>query len=200
MDDKHKSFTMESHKQNKPIFKQYRFDFSSEVKENLARFSQSHKNLPRKDFKNAWTNWLDTHNFLQEECQTIKNRGFKGDPIEKMYHSVRYYHRKPEVKKKTLSNRPRTYVRLTDELHEIMNQHIRDTLTSIINVPTECQTTHLEAFTEFLKMHRNRILNELIEMRKRDGGLEENMDQKLQKRYRDKYYKERLTMSKIIQV
>lgn len=182
------------------IFKQYRFDFSTEVKENLKRFSQNNANLSRKEFKNAWTEWLETHTILQHECCNIKNRGYQGDPVEKMYHSVRYYHRKPEVKKKTTSNEPRTYIRLTDDLHAIMDQHIKNTITKIINNPLQFQTTHTEAFTDFLKTHRNVILEELIDMKNRDNGLEENMDQKLRKRYRDKYYKERLVMSKIIQV
>jgi predicted house-cleaning noncanonical NTP pyrophosphatase (MazG superfamily) len=187
------------------VFKQYRFDFSTEVKENLKKFSQNNANLSRKEFKNAWTQWLGAHTLLQHECESIINRGFKGDPVEKMYHSVRYYHRKPESNTKVKSinkkpQEPRTYIRLTDDLHAIMDKHIRDTIIKIINNPVQFQTTHTEAFTDFLKTHRNVILAELIDIKNRDNGLEENMDQKLRKRYRDKYYKERLVMSKIIQV
>jgi|AACY02.14.fsa_nt_gi hypothetical protein len=188
------------------VFRQYRFDFSAEVKENLKEFSQKNADLPRKDFKNAWTEWLDLHRLLlQTECETITKRGFGGDPLEKMYHSVRYYHRKPESKSKEKlvdkkSPESRTYVRLTDILHRIMDQHIESTLTKIINDPAQFQTTHAEAFTHFVHTNRSEILAELILMKSRDQGLEENMAQKLQKRYRDKYYKERLARSKILQI
>ena len=82
-----------------------------------------------------------------------------------------------------------------------MDEHIRIFITNHArdNTP-ELQITQTEAFTDFIKTNSTIILNELVEIKKREGSLEETMGQKIQKRYRDKFYAQRSSILNNIRV
>ena len=75
-------------------YKKYRFDFTEKVKLMLADFANMNKNATRKEFKEAWSNWLShttIKSILDSEQTRMESDGFKGDVLDKMFKSARYY-------------------------------------------------------------------------------------------------------------
>lgn len=185
-------------------FKKYRHDFSEECKMHLAEFAETNHELSRKEYVESWREWVKTYqNLVQNECDDLKREGFKGDTLDKMFKSARYYHRKkPNIPKQPIPlPQKRTYIRLPVPLQTCMDEHIRTFITNHArdNTP-ELQITQTEAFTDFIKTNSTIILNELVEIKKREGSLEETMGQKIQKRYRDKFYAQRSSILNNIRV
>jgi hypothetical protein len=177
-------------------FKRYRYDFSERCKEDLSKFAERNVDVPRKKYKELWLEWMETHrDMIADECNELVKQGFQGDPLDKMYKSVRYYHRKKDNIIDTIKDPPpnRSYVRLPEELNKCMDNHIHNIITTRINDDSivEINLTHGESFHNFLEANADIVLNELVEIKKRDGVLDENIGTKLRKRYRDKFYKYR---------
>ena len=186
------------------MFKKYRHDFSETCKIQLAKFAEANKKLHRKKYKELWNEWvIDNKNMVELECNKLKENGFEGDALDKMYKSVRYYHRKKDKMKKqeTMSQEKRTYIRLSVELQKCMENHITEMIMSNTTDDNgEISLTHGYAFHNFIKRNTDFLLRELVEIKRRDGFLEENMSKKLQKRYRDKFYTQRSKMMNNIHV
>jgi hypothetical protein len=162
----------------------------------LAEFAETNHELSRKEYVESWREWVKT-------CDELKKGGFEGDSLDKMFKSVRYYHRKKTYKPKQPPQLPqkRTYIRLPLPLQTCMDEHIRIFITTHArdNTP-ELKITHMQAFKDFIQTRSTIILNELVEIKKREGSLEETMGQKIQKRYRDKFYTQRSIILNNIQV
>jgi hypothetical protein len=84
-------------------FQCHRLDFSANCTEELEEFSRIHRYDDRKTFKEAWTIWIqqkDTQNMIDEEysfaqnTQVLDEHLSKKTLLDKMFKSVRYYHRK----------------------------------------------------------------------------------------------------------
>ena len=78
-------------------YTKYRFDFSSEVGELLATFSDNHESEKYKVFQLSWSSWInkeDVRGILTKECDRLQKEGYKGDIWDKMYKSARYYYKK----------------------------------------------------------------------------------------------------------
>jgi hypothetical protein len=77
---------------NAPIF---RFKFTEAFMEDLYKFSKIHQYDHRKDFKEAWTIWIEENNdIIDEEVERLLALGYDGDILDKMFKSARYYFRK----------------------------------------------------------------------------------------------------------
>ena len=84
-------------------FQCHRLDFSANCVEELEEFSRVHRYDDRKSFKEAWTQWIqekDIQNMIDEEYCFAQNTQILDEPLskktllDKMFKSVRYYHRK----------------------------------------------------------------------------------------------------------
>jgi hypothetical protein len=78
-----------------------RHDFGEKMMEELKHFATIHKFDDRKVFKEAWNKWT-TQSLIKmqidEEVERLKNDGYNGDVLDKMFKSARYYFRKKEEK------------------------------------------------------------------------------------------------------
>jgi len=75
----------------------FRFTFGPEFIDKLSRFAKVHQYDDRKTFKEAWVTWIkddDISCLINDEFKHLRNVGFKGDIMDKMYKSARYYYRK----------------------------------------------------------------------------------------------------------
>jgi len=83
----------------KIIVKTHRYTFGNEFIQILGEFARKHQDDERKCFKKAWEKWVDENNVIvQEEIKTMRNNGFDGDVLDKMFKSARYYYRKKTKK------------------------------------------------------------------------------------------------------
>lgn len=78
-----------------------RFIYSDEFTKEIEYFSKIHQYDDRKTFKEMWTKWIEEENIkmlIEKEISCSLENGYKGDIMDKMYKSARYYYRKKEIK------------------------------------------------------------------------------------------------------
>ena len=81
----------------KVAFQNYRFDFTDDMQNELLNFAKIHRYDDRHTFKDAWTTWIsgkEIAELITLETEHLETSGFKGDALDKMFKSVRYYYRK----------------------------------------------------------------------------------------------------------
>jgi hypothetical protein len=102
----------------------YRYKFEDIFVEQLSRFAKIHQHDHRKDFKEAWTQWLDENEeIVSDEVRRLTTLDYKGDIIDKMFKSARYYFRKKSTEKKAPCKR-RGYVSVDKDILAAMEKHI----------------------------------------------------------------------------
>lgn len=106
-------------------FNIYRYKFTEKFTEELYKFSKIHQYDHRKDFKEAWSNWIqEKEEIVFQEVKRVTELGYEGDVLDKMFKSARYYFRKKSTEKKVPQTR-RSYVGTNRDLLEKMDQHIQ---------------------------------------------------------------------------
>jgi hypothetical protein len=167
---------------NKKINAQiFRFKFTEEFMEELYKFSKIHQYDDRKDFKEAWTNWVDENEeLIQEEMDRLHNLGYDGDILDKMFKSARYYFRKKSpVKVEPKKRRP--YISVSHELLEAMDMHIKTN----IGLPEYQPKT---GFVNFYEANNSLILQTFRSFCQQDIKDIEFIQTKLKKTYKNRYF------------
>lgn len=175
--------------------KRFRFDFSYSMKQNLALFSETYQTLPRKQFQEQWKHWTqETHvNLFHDECEALKKQGFEGDIMDKLYKSARYYFRKKPTQQPAKQRKAtKSYIRFTPSIISTMDNHIKNSILQEASQNTCFTLSYQEAYQTYLQTQRTMLVQELKTIRQTYGSLDENIAWKLQKRFRDKFYKYRL--------
>ena len=79
----------------------YRYKFSNDFTEGLFTFAKIHQYDDRKTFKEAWTKWTEENDIIiTNEIRRLKDNGYEGNILDKMFKSARYYFRKKPNQKK----------------------------------------------------------------------------------------------------
>lgn len=119
----------------------YRYDFSKTFIEKLSYFAKLHQNDERKQFKEAWVDWMEENKEeIDEEYRVLTELGYEGDMNDKMFQSVRYYFRKkPSVKKEPQLRT--SYVKMDSSILKRIDEHIR---TNLNMKPHECYQLYKE--------------------------------------------------------
>jgi hypothetical protein len=167
---------------NKKINAQiFRFKFTEEFMEELYKFSKIHQYDDRKDFKEAWTNWVDENEeLIQEETDRLHNLGYDGDILDKMFKSARYYFRKKSPVKVEPKKR-RQYISVSHELLEAMDTHIRTN----IGLPEYQPKT---GFVNFYEANNSLILQTFRSLCQQDIKDIEFIQTKLKKTFKNRYF------------
>jgi hypothetical protein len=99
--------------------------------EELNQFAIIHKYDDRKVFKQAWSEWTNQDCIqiqIVQEVEQLKNSGYKGDVLDKMFKSARYYFRK---KVANVEEAPRKkYISLSPLFLEQIDIYISERLSS----------------------------------------------------------------------
>lgn len=135
----------------------FRHDFGEKFMEKLEQFAIIHKYDDRKDFKDAWNKWTEQdsiQSLIHEEINQLQNSGYKGDVLDKMFKSARYYYRKKEEK---VEEKPRKkYVSLSPHFLEQIDKYI-------MNVgPVNLSPANL--YEEFCKTHKTLISEQITQL------------------------------------
>ena len=137
-----------------------RHDFGEKFMEELKHFAVVHKFDDRKVFKEAWNVWAN-HNSIKmqidEEVERLQNAGYKGDVIDKMFKSARYYFRKKEDKteqEKKEGVARKQYVSLCPRFLEQIDIFIADLLKLEAYSPAS-------AYEEFCKTKKELIITQV---------------------------------------
>lgn len=159
----------------------YRYKFTEELTNELYNFSKIHQYDHRKDFKEAWDNWIEENEGLVgEEVRRLTNLGYDGDILDKMFKSARYYFRKKSTEKKEPQKR-RCYIGVQKDLLESMDKHIMNNINNEEYKPSEGFALFCKENIEILKEEVARLWN---------CGLTDHIEikNKIKKTYKNRYF------------
>ena len=159
----------------------FRFKFTDEFAERLYAFAQLHRYDNRIVFKEAWEKWSEDHrNDIELETQHLKENGYTGATLDKMYKSARYYFRKKSTEKNEPKAR-RPYVSVDIDVIEHMDIHIMDW----------CRRSDFRpaiAFSDFCETHKSLLEKEVLRLYDEGNMNTSDIPTKLKKTYKNRYY------------
>lgn len=163
----------------------FRVVFRQAIKEEVHAFSKVHQYDSRQDFKEAWKEWCDEHiDELEDEYKYQMERGADMtfvDLLHKLYTSARYYHRKKSNRPPS-PQKPRTqYIRLHEELLDMMRDHIVEKLEYGIDKPAV-------VYNDFCEENEISVQQEIKRMREEHDMTKNQVKLKLKKTYKNMYY------------
>ena len=164
--------------------KTYRYKFSKGFLEDLKEFTRIHKFDEAKVFKEHFDEWKDENKeIINREMNYMRNMGYEGDVITKMYKSARYYFKnKSNVKAKP--KKRRQYIGIDVLLKDKMDEFIQEKIDGNNETPKPA-----DAYTEFIENEKNNIMLTTEKKRLISFGLNENdVDNKFKKTFKNRYF------------
>ena len=156
----------------------YRFKFTQEFTEILSEFAKVHQYDERKDFKEAWKKWAEEYEeVIEREVERLKSTGCKGDIIDKMFKSARYYYRK-KINKFSEPKERSQYVGNNKEFI----QHIDSHLIQNINIKPS------ESYVLFCKNNTTIIMDEIKHFLSQNISDNYEIERKIKKTYKNRYF------------
>jgi hypothetical protein len=159
----------------------FRYKFTEEFTNEMYKFSKIHQYDHRKDFKEAWAIWIEENTeIVSTEIKRLEDLGYKGDILDKMFKSARYYFRKKSTEKKEPQNR-RDYVGTNRELLDKMDEHIKNNIIRDIYKPSDAFDTFCKGNIDLLQEEVKRLC---------DLGLRDHIEikNKMKKTYKNRYF------------
>jgi hypothetical protein len=159
----------------------FRFKFTEDFMEDLYKFSKIHQYDHRKDFKEAWNNWIEENDdIINEEVERLLDLGYDGDILDKMFKSARYYFRKKSpVTIEPKQRRP--YITVSRDLLEAMDTHIKIN----IGLPDYQPKT---GFVSFYEENNRLIIQTFRSFYEKNIKDSEFIQLKLKKTYKNRYF------------
>ena len=159
----------------------YRYKFTENFMEELYEFSKIHQYDARKDFKEAWKIWIEENeDIINNETLRLDNLGYKGNVIDKMFKSARYYFRNKSTDKKEPKQR-RQYISVTRELLNAMDNHIEK---NMYNEDYQPKT----GFILFCKSNEAILRETLANVVEQGINDSELIQDKIKKTYKNRYF------------
>jgi hypothetical protein len=159
----------------------YRYKFSNTFTDELYEFSKIHKYDERKDFKEAWAEFVNMKaNVIQEEIKRLEDLGYSGDILDKMFKSTRYYFRKKTASTNTLKER-RCYQTVSKELLDSIDSHIQTNFSQLDFKPSIYFNTYCKENEDILK-------TEILFLSRNGYNDINDIKEKIKKTYKNRYY------------
>jgi len=161
----------------------FRFKFTQDFMDLLFEFSKVHQYDNRKDFKEAWKTWTDENGeIIAEETERLNMMGYRGDVMDKMFKSARYYFRKKTTDKKKPKER-RDYICVGKDLLESMDAHIQHCIENADYKPSI-------AFLNFCNDPVNKVVlqKEVLHFHEMNIHDVDFIQDKIKKTYKNRYF------------
>jgi hypothetical protein len=142
-------------------FTTYRHNFSEDFLQELFNFSKIHQFVDRNTFKEKWKDWCEINQeIIEREAQKLIDNGYKGNCIQKMYISARYYLRKKNTEKPEPKER-RPYTNLSKLILEVMDNQIKECISNTDDKPSLCHDRFISSNNELLieEINNNKSLS-----------------------------------------
>jgi hypothetical protein len=155
----------------------YRYKFSDDIYTIITSFAKLHQYDERKDYKEAWTVLVEAKDMeFTAEKERLTRQGYKGDVLDKMYKSGRYYFKSksPTDQIKPRSKKTAT-IKLSKYMLETMDSHIK-----LKDGPAK----PADRYDQFCKDHKEIISRE----RDRLDCPEQELMAKVKKSYKNRYF------------
>jgi hypothetical protein len=161
-----------------PIF---RFKFSPLVIEELQYFGKLHQYDDRKMFKESWEKWIRSSaisSLFQTEIERLLSLGCRGNILDKMFKSSRYYHRKVKAKESKRNRCP--YIHLDKSFLHVIDSHITHRRTGF---PPSLY------FQNFCLNHRDDIIRQIHSLMEHDACADATQSMnKIKKTYKTRLF------------
>jgi hypothetical protein len=190
----------------KIVLQTSRFLFSQDITELLLEFSKIHKYDERKDYKEAWAEWIqepEVKSELDAEVERILAQGFEGDVLDKMFKSVRYYYRKKHSKTidedsqgNAEERSPRTYDTFPNQVLLKIDEHIKTQIKTHISINDAIIKSTIKPATcfESFCIENKQLIAGLIDEPTKDSV--KQLIAKLKKSYKNRYYNIKVSIEK----
>ena len=179
------------------VIKTYHHNPSNDLVDQLMYFASVHKYDDRKTFKEEWKKWIveeEVAELIQKEVDRLKQSQYKGDALDKIYKSVRYYYVKKQLPQKDENGnvlsppqKPRKkYECLDVNVLEQIDAHIMEEIKNSVMIPQRIQikTNHIvcdlspaQSFHHYLDKYHSH-----------EKSLEETEIQKLKKTFKNRFF------------
>jgi len=104
----------------------YRYKLSDTIYEIIINFAKLHQYDERKDYKEAWQLLVEANEAVFTiEKERLSKLNYKGDVLDKMYKSGRYYFKEKPSQKKENKNSSTEYIKLSKTILQAIDRHIR---------------------------------------------------------------------------
>lgn len=169
----------------------YRFKIDPGLISALSTFAQANKDVHRKAFQSNWLLWLTENDMaVKRETARLRERGYRGDPVDKMYKSARYYFSKRPVTDdgvqtdqhiRSAPPRRRAYRSMGKGLLAAMDAHLAETM-------EDNDFTPAGSYVDFCRNCQDAISTEIRAMLA-DGNVDpEYVVSKVKKTYKNRYF------------
>jgi hypothetical protein len=191
-------FTMETPTEN-IILKTYRYVLSNEIIEYISEFAKIHQYDDRKSFKEEWDKWIkseDVEPVINDEVKRLTSSGFKGDVVNKMFKSARYYYRnKSENDQQDETKTRKQYETVPRYILDNIDKHIHDQIKN--NATNGISTiSPAESFNNYLAENKSELLSLLQESNNTNLISKKNVEdmlKKFKKTYKNRFYNIRVS-------
>jgi hypothetical protein len=176
----------------------FHYKFADNVIELLSYFAKLHQFDNRITFKEAWKEWIQEESvsiILNDEIKRLSNMGYKGDILDKMFKSTRYYYRKKKDTE-TIKKDRKKYIRFSENMLNMMDNHIMEQLQKHIkrepqkNTEDEIGIIHIspcDAYFHFCETNKEHIEDEIKQII--HLHIEKNeLSNKFKKTYKNRYF------------
>lgn len=163
----------------------YRFKFQDNTINFMNTFAKIHQHDNREDFKEAWELWKDENNeMITMETERLQNMGYKGNVLDKMYKSVRYYYRNKtqvNIERRKETKPRRKYISLGNQVLNSIDRHISMNADKDDFKPADYLIMFVEENLTMLEEEANQMKTKL-------GISREDYEEKLKKTYKNRHY------------
>jgi len=182
-----------------------RHTYSDDLVEELSKFAKIHEYDDRVDFRAAWQTWITEPSIatrIKEEVKRLEANGFRGDILERMYKSARYYYRTKKNKDADEIVEPRKeYRALSRSILRTMDDHIYSEINNNIVKKEEMidqvvsKTYAAVSFTNYCRLHTTIIKDMLPRYTDRSVSNDtirievKNVMERAKKTYKNRFYK-----------
>ena len=197
------TFITENTEEKKSVnFQIYRFKFSVMLTDQLLYFSKLHQFDDRNTFKLSWTNWIQNEeiaSLLTSEIEKLTILGLKGDILDKIYKSARYYYRNKQITNISDEDQPikqvrKKYVGFSKNILKVMDEHIKSQIQYYLELNGESNHSYniniqpAYAFNEFCIHQTEDIKNELIYLQEKEVEIKNHIYVKFKKTYKNRFF------------
>jgi hypothetical protein len=159
----------------------FRYKFTQECMDAIYHFSKIHQYDDRNTFKEAWDLWAkENDELISKEINRLEDEHYRGNILEKMYKSARYYFRKKSTKKNAPKER-KNYVSVQKTIIDAMDTHIYENIQDEKFKPSS-------AFVDFCIEHNNLLKEEVTHLMKHGFTDSNEIRCKIKKTYKNRYF------------
>lgn len=135
----------------------YRFKLDINVINIISSFAKQNQHANQKDYKEEWKKFIeDNKELITREENRLRSLGYKGDVIEKIYKSGRYYFKNKNPDKNPVKKERKKYQRINNESRQLIKLHVDESIKTNIKPA--------DAYDNFII--KNPLLKENISIKK----------------------------------